>query len=198
MEHHPLLDDYTYVFLDSPTFSPLFQQYLPVVFGRSQVVMPESVYNEAEQEAAERLRESFRDVYRLRLGIYHKKETFVGWHVGSHLYGDTFYMTNTGILPEHQNKGIYTRLLQVILPILKEQGFQIVESRHQATNNQVLVPKLKAGFVISGFEISDVFGTLVHLRYFFNPTRRRIMAFRTGELIPDAHLRSLLQLEQTS
>jgi hypothetical protein len=34
------------------------------------------------------------------------------------------------------------------------------------------------------------------LRYFFNPTRRRIMDFRTGERMPDTELRSLLQLDQ--
>lgn len=196
MEHQPLLGDYSYVFLDGPTFNPLFQQYMPVVFGSSQVVLPDSVYSESEREAAERLRQPFRDLYYLRLGIYHQETRFVGWHVGWHLYGDTFYMTNTGILPEHQGKGLYTRLLPIILAIVKEQGFQIVESRHRATNNQVLVPKLKAGFLISGFEISDVFGLLVHLRYFFNPTRRKVMEYRTGELLPDAQMRSLLRLDE--
>lgn len=196
MEHHPLLGDYSYVYLDAPTFNPLFQQYMPVVFGNSQVMWPESVYSESERQAAERLRQPFRQLYQLRLGIYHQEKTFVGWHVGWHLHGDTFYMTNTGILPEHQGKGIYTRLLPVILAIVKEQGFQIVESRHHATNNQVLVPKLKAGFVISSFEISDDFGLLVHLRYFFNPTRRKVMAYRTGEFRPDAELRSLLGLDE--
>jgi hypothetical protein len=70
----------------------------------------------------------------------------------------------------------------------------VVESRHTASNNRVIIPKLKVGFVLSGFEVSDQFGTLVWLRYYFNPTRRRMVDVRTGEHAPDDELRGLLGL----
>lgn len=72
-------------------------------------------------------------------------------------------MTNTGILEEHRRRGLYTALLPVVLNQLRQKGFQIVFSRHTLTNNAVIIPKLKAGFVISGFEVDDRFGTLVQL-----------------------------------
>ncbi len=66
-------------------------------------------------------------------------------------------------------------MLPKILQILKKQGFQKVTSRHSVTNNNVIVPKLKAGFVITGFEISEVFGLLIILTYYFNDTRRKLV-----------------------
>ena len=80
-----------------------------------------------------------------------------------------------------QNKGIYTKLLPKILDILKGKGFQVVYSRHNASNNQILIPKLKQGFFITGMEVSDQFGTLIHLSYYFNDNRKNIIKFRTGE-----------------
>ena len=59
------------------------------------------------------------------------------------------------------------------------------------TNNAVIIPKLKAGFVISGFEVSDRFGTLVQLSYYFNPLRRKMMDVRVGQRKPDEEIRKL-------
>ena len=63
-----------------------------------------------------------------------------------------------------------------------------------ATNSAVLVPKLKAGFIITAFEMSDVYGLLVHMSYFANPVRRKAMNFRSGMTIPDEELRMFLPL----
>ena len=70
----------------------------------------------------------------------------------------------------------------------------MISSKHSATNNRVIIPKLKAGFVISGLEISDRYGTLVRLEYFTNPKRRELMDFRSGQALPDLGLRELLGL----
>ena len=70
------------------------------------------------------------------------------------------------MLPGHRRKGIYTALMHRVIETVVEKGFQKIYSRHSVTNNDVIVPKLKAGFVISSMEISDVFGVLVHLVYF--------------------------------
>lgn len=81
-----------------------------------------------------------------------------------------------------------------MIEVIRSEGFQIIYSRHAATNSSVIVPKLKSGFVISGFELSDTFGTLVHLTYFTNPIRKKVMEFRCGDLRPDEELKSLLRL----
>ena len=86
-------------------------------------------------------------------------------------------------------------LLPRILGALQREGFQIVSSRHVATNNQILVPKLKAGFVMTGIEVSDVFGVVVHLSYFFNPLRRKVLDVRVGQARPDAEVKRYTPLE---
>ena len=104
-------------------------------------------------------------------------------------------MINTGISPAHQNKGIYKHLLPKILDILRNKGFQKVYSRHKATNNQIIIPKLREGFVITNFEISEKFGVLIHLTYFFNNKRRNLMEYRVGQIRPDKELRKALSLD---
>ena len=123
----------------------------------------------------------------MRIYILYKEEK-IGWFLGTQSDAETFYMINTGIFPAHQNKGIYKKLLPKILEILKQKGFQ------KATNNQIIIPKLSAGFIITGFEINDIFGILVHLTYFFNETRRKVMEYRVGQLKPNKELREALSL----
>jgi hypothetical protein len=71
-------------------------------------------------------------------------------------------------------------LLKQVIEILREKGFQKITSRHKSNNNQVIIPKLKAGFVISSFEISEIFGILIQLTYFFNTTTKKVFDFRIG------------------
>ena len=76
---------------------------------------------------------------------------------------------------------------------VKDLGFQEITSRHSVDNNSVIIPKLKVGFTISGMEISDMWGTLVNLTYYFNETRRKVLSYRTGEML-DPELRKYLGL----
>lgn len=57
----------------------------------------------------------------------------------------------------------------------------------------MIIPKLQCGFVISSLELSDVFGTLVHLKYFTNKTRRKIMDYRCGLKKPDESIKKLIK-----
>jgi hypothetical protein len=51
-------------------------------------------------------------------------------------------------------------------------------SRHRADNNAVIVPKLRAGWVIAGFEVAPRFGLLVHLRRYLLDGFARAFAYR--------------------
>jgi GNAT superfamily N-acetyltransferase len=173
---------------------PLFQAHRAEIFPGTFDFNVREALSAEERAASARLRERLGAPYTLNLGIYRGDE-LAGWSFGWQESAEKYYMTNTGIFPQHQGKGIYSALLPRILDILRGEGFQIVTSRHTATNNRVLVPKLKAGFIISGFEISDVFGLLVHLSYFFNPVRRKVMDVRAGQARPDEDVRRYLSLE---
>ena len=172
---------YSYRELSAEEFRPIFERLRPRVFAQQFTFRSREAMSAAEVEAMTALRKRMgEELFFLRLGIFLGDEV-VGWHIGHQEDAERFYMTNTGILEPHRGKGLYTALLPLILERLKTEGFQVIYSRHNATNNAVIVPKLKAGFVISALEMNDRFGTLVHLSYFTNPLRRRMMGVRSGE-----------------
>jgi hypothetical protein len=193
MNERTLFGDYTIREMTKQEFIPLFQAHRPEVFEKTLDFDVQSALSADELSFLKTLAQNTGAPYTQYIGIFLKSE-FVGWSFGWQESSDKYYMCNTGIFKKHRRKGIYTALLPEVLKILKEQGFQIVYSRHAATNNDVIIPKLKAGFVISGMEISDRFGTLVHLSYFFNDVRRRMMDFRSGQAAPDEELRKFLKL----
>jgi GNAT superfamily N-acetyltransferase len=184
----PLKDGYGYRDVDEDEFRPLFERLRPQVFGTTFTFRAEEALSEAERGAAGSLRQRLGpERFTLRLGVYQGDE-LVGWHIGRQEDAEKFYMTNTAFLPAHQGRGLYTALLPIILDRVAAEGFQITYSRHTATNNRVIVPKLKAGFIITGPEVDDRFGTLVHLSYYTNPLRRKMMDVRSGEARLDEDL----------
>jgi GNAT superfamily N-acetyltransferase len=189
-----LFGNYSLRVLEPAEFNPLFRQYRPLIFQTMLDFDVQQALSMEEQTATARLRERMGTPFRLHMGIYHAQE-FIGWSFGRQESAEKYYMVNTGILPQHQGKGIYSALLPRILGVLQHEGFQIVSSQHVATNNQVLVPKLKAGFVITGIEVSDVFGVLVQLSYFFNPLRRKVLDVRVGQARPDAEVKRYMPFE---
>jgi ribosomal protein S18 acetylase RimI-like enzyme len=189
-----LIGSYILRELPDSEFEPLLREHHPRVFsGRFDFAL-EQALSATEKSAMAALRDRLGTPYRLNLAVY-REEEFVGWSFGLQESAEKFYMINAGVVPEHQNRGIYSALLPHVLERVKEQGFQIAYSRHAATNNRILVPKLKAGFLITAFELSDRFGTLVHLSYLFNPLRRKVLDVRSGETVPDAEVRKHLRLE---
>jgi GNAT superfamily N-acetyltransferase len=118
-----------------------------------------------------------------------------GWTAGFQTNPNEFYMMSSAVLPKYRRKGNYTKLLKTVLDEAKKRGFQLVTSNHLATNNPVLIAKLKLGFSISGMEVSDQMGVLLKLTYSFNPLRAEILKYRTGELHPTARVKKALKLK---
>ncbi len=171
------------------------KKWLDVVFEEDHSVFPKSYLSIEEKEKWSNLKQNlYKDQYKLYLGVFDEKNEFVGWHFGFQENAVTFYMCNSAIIKEHRKKGIYSALLQYVIEKISKKGFQLIYSRHNATNNSVIIPKLKAGFVIANLELDDVFGVLVHLKYFTNKTRRKIMDYRAGQLKPDEELRNLFKM----
>ncbi len=187
-EHHFTFGDYTIRSMTSDDFRPLFRAHRPQAFAETFTFRLSNALSDEEQAAIEHLGKPLDDAYQLHLGIFHG-DSFVGWHTGMQVSSYDYYMMNSAVLPAHQRKGLYTFLLARVLDIARETSFQVVTSRHTATNNRIIIPKLKAGFVITGMEISDSFGTLVQLSYFFNPLRRHALDVRSGEAVPNEELR---------
>ncbi|MBS1595292.1 MAG: GNAT family N-acetyltransferase [Bacteroidetes bacterium] len=116
----------------------------------------------------------------------------IGWHSSYQIDAETIYMFDSGIVPDHQGKGVYPALLLWLLTQFKARGFQKVTSQHHASNNKVILPKLKAGFLITGFTLDESVGLMVQLTYAFHPLRKHVYEFRTGYKRPDEAIRKFL------
>lgn len=174
-------------------FWELVEQKMKMVFADDLMYRVSDVMSENERDKLKILNKSFTRPY-LHYFVVLSKDDAVGWTWGYQDSKESFYMVNSGILPEHRGKGLYSRLLQVSVEKLVQKGFQRIWSRHNCTNNEIIIPKLKHGFQITGSEVSDVFGSLIHLTYFTNPTRRKIMHFRSGHLRPDDEVKKVFKL----
>ncbi len=164
----------------------------PKIFPNRYDINAQLALSTNEKDAVSLLGERLGQLYDLRLGFFEGDE-MIGWSYGIQVNAESFRMVTTGIVPEFQGKKIYSRFLSVYAEHIKQQGFQILFSRHYATNNQVIVPKLRFGFLISGFEISDQFGLLLWLSYYFNSTRQDIMHVRSGFQQPDVNINKLVR-----
>jgi GNAT superfamily N-acetyltransferase len=119
-----------------------------------------------------------------RLGAY-DGEKLVGWTYGWLERNNVFYMANSGVLPTHRRRGIYTSLLNAIREHALMQGASCICSRHSVINNPVIIAKLRAGFNVSGLSNSAQMGTLVELTLHLSNARqamfqKRVLPYVTG------------------
>ena len=186
-----LFDSYYFREASPEEFGSYFTKNRPEIFYDDLSIDIEEWLSEEDKQKRKALAAFSKERFYARYFILHGEE-IIGWHLGWQIDGEQFYMCSTGLYKAYQGKGIYTALLPKLLEIFKEKGFQKVTSRHHASNNAVLVPKLKAGFVITGFEIEERFGIMVTLAYIYNEKRMKAYQFRTGSLKPDKNLKRYL------
>ncbi|WP_242402922.1 GNAT family N-acetyltransferase [Deinococcus deserti] len=117
-------------------------------------------------------------------GVYCGTE-LVGWSHAHQRDERTVYMADTGLLPEHQGRGLYTRLLPALLETFRTAGYTLVQSHHRATNNRVIVPKLRAGFLVQGLSLYEG-GLNVALTLSLDPAYQEAQHIRSGFRAPDA------------
>lgn len=182
--------------MNEQEFTSLMQKSSKEVFGESYLTfrLPDT-FTEEERQKNIQLKANMGTPYTLRLGVLHESDGFVGWHFGYQESPLKFYMCNSGVLPNHRCKGVYTALVRKVIDTVTALGFQTIYSRHHPTNNAVIIPKLKMGFLITSFEIDDIHGTLVHLSYFPKSVRIKIMGYRSGHSHPDSEVRTVLGLK---
>ncbi len=180
--------------LSEEEFLPLFEKYGKIPFQDVHDYEVSDILNTNERSKVKDLAKGITMPYKLYLGAFDKNNRFVGWSWGFQNDNSTFYMVNSAVLKKHQRKGIYTALLDKCIKITTKKGFQIIYSRHWTTNNAVIIPKLKAGFIISKMEINDKHGALIHLHYYPNKIRREIMDYRSGQTKPSAKIKKLFRI----
>ena len=180
--------------MPSKEFHALWTKHKLEVFEEDHSYSLWDMLSEEEVSKANELRKHISNKVEICLGVFDESENFVGWSWGFQDSSTSFYMANSAILKEHRRKGLYSRLVDEMINLATELGFQLIYSRHCATNNSVIIPKLKAGFIISKIEMDDIFGVLIHRHFYPNKTRRKIMDYRSGQKAPDDELKKIFKI----
>lgn len=105
------------------------------------------------------------NVHTERFVFYDANDSPIGWSISEQRDPDTLFMVWTGIVPEHQDRGVYSAFLRQYLAYAKALGYARVTSNHMVTNGRVLVAKLKAGFVASGMTLDERWGAMIWLTH---------------------------------
>jgi ribosomal protein S18 acetylase RimI-like enzyme len=117
----------------------------------------------------------------LRIGAF-RGDTLVGWTFALPEGTSLLCMINSGVAPAERRLGIYSELVRRVLEHARSLGYVAVLSRHAASNNAVIVAKLKLGFIVSGFEYSEVYGPLVRLTFLVGELRRSLYRDRASPI----------------
>lgn len=174
-----LFNSYTYQEVSEIAFNAFYAQHSDEIY--SDIIYLDSKIDLSEQ--AKKKQKELSELISQRQTFFFfilYKEEVIGWHSGYQISGEEYFMLDSGILKAHQNKGVYQAFLKAVIAFLSQQGYQFISSKHHASNNAVLVPKLKAGFVIQSLEINIDLGIMVKLVYFVNEAARNSYNYRTG------------------
>lgn len=172
-------ENLSFTFVSREEFIPVFRELRPTVFNENNDIDLNSYWSEEEKTKNNELQQMCKTEIRSYL-LCKDGEKVAGWSFGVQKDAEEFYMVNSAVMPEYRNLGIYKSMLDLIIEKAKKEGFQVISSIHHASNNAILIPKLKIGFKIVGLKINPRFGTLLELHYFTNEKISKIMDYRTG------------------
>jgi Acetyltransferase (GNAT) family len=145
-----LFADYYVEEVGAEVWEAFFGQHQTTVFPDEASIPFDPIFSDAERAKLTTLRENMAGGLQWYCLIF-ENETPIGWHFGFQKSELEYFMANTGILPDYQNRKIYSAFLTYIIQRAVDAGFQFITSIHHADNNAVLIPKLKAGFIIQSF-----------------------------------------------
>ncbi len=171
-------------FVDEDELRPVLDRHFKSIYANEFNFNTHLVFDDFEKEKTKEHFQNLKELYRYKI-LAIQDGIPIGWSFGIQSRADHLYMTNSAILPEYRNKGVYSEMLDHIVKQAKKDGFQRIFSNHKMGNNAILIPKLKYGFVISGFEIDDQFGPLIQLSYYTNKRRKELLDVRFGMRKPD-------------
>ncbi len=173
-----------YEFMEKKAFFEFFNQHRYNIFEADFDFRIENILSDEEKEKRKENWQQYIKPKSYQL-VAKTGDKIVGWSFGMQQSPEDFYMVNSAVFPEYRQQGIYTEMMQKGVEKATEMGFQRIFSRHKMSNNAILIPKLKFGFAITGFEVVPRFGTMVVLSYYPNKRRRELLDIRIGSRKPD-------------
>ncbi len=127
-------------------------------------------------------KERHRQLPQIRMAVLCGHE-FAGWCFGLSTRVDTFHMASSAVLEPHRRKGLYTAMANALLQLVRDAGYNALTSHHIATNNSILIAKMKLGFLIVGVELDARNGVLLSMEYPLHEARRTVLRARSGEIL---------------
>lgn len=127
---------------------------------------------DARWAAGGRLRAAMMGVHQ-EYFLFQSGAELAGWSYGQMRDSETFFMSNTAILPTFRRRGLYSAFLERLIAYLGAVGYERIVSNHQPNNRAVLIAKLKAGFSVSAVNLDERWGAQVELMYHVHEDRRR-------------------------
>ncbi|MFT5686591.1 MAG: ribosomal protein S18 acetylase RimI-like enzyme, partial [Myxococcota bacterium] len=91
--------------MKSAEFHPLWEEHSKPLFSQGFRLNLEGVLSDWEKEATQRLRQNMGKPFLLTWGLFYQEE-FVGWTFGRQTDRETYYMTNSAVIPAHQRRGL--------------------------------------------------------------------------------------------
>ena len=170
--------------LSAEEYNLVFQNWGTVIFDRNHPVLHPARTRTEEDARSQRKRQFEDSVWTLRLGAY-VNGRLAGWSYSQQSGPDTVHMMISAVLPEFRRQGIYSRLLDSVVERVQQEGYEILTSNHDPANSAVLIAKLKAGFVITGYSVIDIVGPQVTLSRYLHANRNRALKFRLGHAFAD-------------
>lgn len=177
--HEPLLGRYRVAFVDHATWKASYKPVEAELFSGQAPIETAPAWSDAQRARFAELNACFGALLQHDALVTDEQTgQTMAWFHGFQEPRAVWYMGISAVHPAWRGRGVYTAFLERLLGLLGEQGFREVQSRHKADNNAILVPKLRAGFIIGAFEITANHGLLLHLRYCFSETLRATYAWR--------------------
>ncbi len=97
----------------------------------------------------------------------------VGFFVGTPIDWGSYYLRNASLLPRYQGKKLYQKFLVYFLECLAARGIKRAEGDVAPSNLGHIHVLNKLAFNISGFNISERWGALVHFTRFLDETHEQ-------------------------
>jgi GNAT superfamily N-acetyltransferase len=106
--------------------------------------------------------------------MFYKDSLPIGLFIGNLTDWSTYYFRSVGILPQYQGNGAFPRLLSYLTKILSDSGIARIESDTSVSNFTSIQILLRARFKVTGMQLSERWGALLHFTKFLSAPSEKI------------------------
>ncbi|MEO5970211.1 MAG: GNAT family N-acetyltransferase [Bdellovibrionia bacterium] len=117
--------------------------------------------------------------------MIYKKSQPIGIFIGTLTDWSSYYFRSAAVLPQHQGNGAIARLLPYLTKILTDSGIARIESDASVSNFTSIQILLRARFKVTGMQLSERWGALLHFTKFLSPSSEKIFV---GQFCPESNL----------